>query len=113
MYLQWFSKEAIINTLISTCLVKTFAFIMSFKQFESNLRYPPNERTFFLCITGGKLIKGQNRTAKEIAPLTSNWPVISTKAKETLERTKGSSYDINNLGRENCQRDDRLKNGCR
>ena len=47
-------KEAIINTLISTCLVETFIFIMSFKQFESNLHYPPNERTFFLCITRGK-----------------------------------------------------------
>lgn len=58
-------------------------------------------------------MKGQNRTAKEIASLTSNWPVICTKAKETLERTQGSSYDINNLGRENCQGDDRLKNGCR
>ena len=113
MYLQWLSKEAIINTLISTCLVKTFAFIMSFKQFESNLRYPPNERTFFLCITGGKPIKGQNRTAKEIAPLTNNWPVIGTKAKETLERTQGSSYDLNNLGHKNCQRDDRFEKGCR
>lgn len=111
MYLWWFSKEATINTLISTCLVETF--IMSFKQFESNLRYPPNERTFFFCITGGKPIKGQNRTAKEIAPLTLNWPVISTNVKETLERTQGSSYDINNLGHKNCQRDDRFKNGCR
>ena len=58
MYLWWFSKEAIINTLISTCLVNTFIFIMTFKQFDSNLRYPPNERTFFLCITGRKPIKG-------------------------------------------------------
>ena len=112
MYIWQFIKEAIINTLISTCLVETFIFIMSFKQFESNLHYPPNERTFFLRITGGKPIKGQNRTAKEIAPLTSNWPVISTKAKETLERTQGSSYDIDNLGHKNCQRDDRFKNGC-
>ena len=91
MYLQWFSKEAIINTLILTCLAKTF----------------------FLCITGGKPIKGQNRTAKEIAPLTNNWPVIGTKAKETLERTQGSSYDLNNLGHKNCQRDDRFEKGCR
>ena len=113
MYIWQFIKEAIINTLISTCLVETFIFIMSFKQFESNLHYPSNERTFFLCVTGGKPIKGQNRTAKEIAPLTSNWPVISTNAKERLERTQGSFYDINNLGHKNCQRDDRLKNGCR